>query len=259
MRNARNNPIHTVYFGLIAIFCFLLLLMFLFLPGLNENNPNLFAKAGGQTRGWSVEREKNRETVFTTQTSNVAVKPEKREKRSKKDTLGEEQEKINVAKLRAKEVDKRERKEDTMQKFNLKESEVLDITSWREMGVYEFKFGGIASLPKTDSIIFQVIILGKKNWWSGTAYNDAEGMTEPLCKSAKHWNVGLITLLSHSGNLSTCESWYNGVVVHFDSLLTESVPLHDERLFVLEQFIRQYKLWKIYKLLSFFNFFYYHS
>lgn len=125
--------------------------------------------------------------------------------------------------------------------------EVAEKTSWGELAEYDFKFKGKSSFPMTESVIIQVVIIGKKNWWSPVIYSNVEAMTEPLCRSSKNWNVGLITLLSYNGTLPTCESWYNGIVIHFDSILTEMFSLHDERLFVTEQFIRQFKLWKIYK------------
>ena len=68
-----------------------------------------------------------------------------------------------------------------------------------------------------------------------------------MCQSAKHWNEGLITLHTYDGDMSFCEGWDNVLSVKFKSSMSKYVSLHDERLFVIEQFVRQYKLWEIYE------------
>ena len=119
-------------------------------------------------------------------------------------------------------------------------------TNWAQIAKYDFKFNE-SNLPTSDSVIINVLITGKVSYWSTKMTpSDVARHTEPLCRSAKTWNEGLITLVASSADLSSCESWPNGLVVKFDAKMSK-VPLHDERFFVAEQFIRQYEIWKKYK------------
>ena len=114
---------------------------------------------------------------------------------------------------------------------------------WIEYADYNFQIDE-SLLPKSKNIIFQVIITNQIDHWAGKRIDDSkvEKMTEPLCKSAKNWNEGLITLHTSSSNFSFCSSWPNSMVVKFDAKMVKHVSLHDERLFVVEQFVKKFQL-----------------
>lgn len=129
--------------------------------------------------------------------------------------------------------------------------EISKEPEWKDIAKYEFNIKDSSQLPNTSSVIITVMITGKKSHWANQYdTNNLNHFAHPLCGSAKAWNEGLITLLSSSSGIETCESWGNGVVVKFESLLTHLVPLHDERMFVAEQFMRQFELHKKYKFVS---------
>lgn len=121
-------------------------------------------------------------------------------------------------------------------------------TKWKNLAEYKFSLQDGKQLPSTENVIIHVMITGKPNFWF-TQFTDKnlDQMSEPLCRSAKHFGEGLITLISSPSNATLCGSWKDGLVVRFDSLLSNVIPIHDERLFVVEQFIRQFGLWKKYK------------
>lgn len=113
---------------------------------------------------------------------------------------------------------------------------------------YEFDLFNTSFLPNTENIIFQVVITDQPIY-SGhkITSKNLQYATHPLCDSCKRTNVGLITLHTSTTKFETCSLWPNGLSVHFNSKMRTKFSIQDERFFVLEQFIRQFRLWEKYK------------
>ena len=113
---------------------------------------------------------------------------------------------------------------------------------------FEFDFE-LSQLPKTKNVIFQVIITDQKDHWSFRKNLKDDKLNEfvgPMCDSAKRWNEGLITLHTSTKEIKRCSGWENSLQVKFKSKLTKMITFHDERLFVVEKFIKKYELQKRY-------------
>ena len=113
---------------------------------------------------------------------------------------------------------------------------------------FEFDLLDQTLLPNTENIILQVVITDQPVY-SGTKIKseDLDIVTRPLCASCKQSNIGLITLHTSKREFHSCSLWENGLSVHFNTKLKPKFSIQDERFFVLEQFIRQFKLWEKYK------------
>ena len=127
---------------------------------------------------------------------------------------------------------------------------------------FEFEIENASELPNTENIIFQILIVGEPSYnGEGLRDENLEKYVKETCKSAEKFGLGMITLYSSDKELSVCSGWKNSITVKFKSKLRKFYAIEDERLFALEQFTRQFKLWNKYKFVYFFFFFlsFFHS
>ena len=88
----------------------------------------------------------------------------------------------------------------------------------------------------------QEVVIGKK-----LEVSEITKKKIPLCETCRKWNTGLITLHNYEPSIPSCSDWENSLSVFFGSKLRMHVGIQDERLFVVEQFVRQFQLYKKYK------------
>ena len=118
---------------------------------------------------------------------------------------------------------------------------------WSHLANYQFYMKD-TNFPKTKNIIIQVVLVNIQNHWVRTF--DSKNLHNHVgitCDTARKWNEGIITLYNLEQNIEICNNWNNSKLIHFHSLLTNNITLQDERLFIAEQLIRQFELWKIYE------------
>ena len=84
--------------------------------------------------------------------------------------------------------------------------------------------------------------------YSNFSLNDknVESYVSEFCESAKKNNLGVITLHTASKEIKSC-NFKNAINIRFTSKMKMFYSIQDERFLVLEQFIRQFKLWSKYK------------
>ena len=112
----------------------------------------------------------------------------------------------------------------------------------------EFDIEGVHQLPDAKEVFFQVLIANEPSYTNTTLTDEnIERNVRALCTSAERSKANLITLHTSGKFLEACS--FNGAsTIKFKSKLKIYYSIQDERLMVLEQFIRQFRLWEKYEL-----------